>query len=268
VTSSGSVVIRLNRIGLQYRPDSPEIMRDVGLAIHQNEFVSIVGPSGCGKSSLLRMFAGLLDPTNGTVERAADTDTAAGVSRIGFVFQQPTLLPWRTAAENLTLPLELGRRSDGAVSRERISELLTLVGLSDSDAEKRPAELSGGMQMRLSLARALIVRPRLLLLDEPLAAVDDLLRTRLQEDVSRIHCEQKLTTILVTHNLHEAVFLSDRVIILNGTPARVTQDLQIPFPQPRTAAFRESRECFDIVNRLTRDLFATAASRSDDVPGS
>jgi NitT/TauT family transport system ATP-binding protein len=248
----------LQKISLQFPGSASAVLEQFSMNVYRHEFLSLVGPSGCGKSSLLRIVAGLQDVTSGTVKRMTpDLTPGHKSSEIGFVFQHPTLLPWRTAAQNLTLPLELNgmlQNSEGESLQQKVSKMLNRVGLSDADADKRPAELSGGMQMRLSLARALIVEPRLLLLDEPLAAVDDLLRTRLQEDVSRLHAEQKLTTILVTHNLHEAAFLSDRVLILGGSPAGVLSEVKIPHPQPRSAAYRESAEFFEVANQLSREL--------------
>ncbi len=241
------------------------VLGPLSTEFRKGEFVSLVGPSGCGKSTLLRLVAGLLEPSDGSVLTDFQHSTSAqenGVSagtRIGFVFQQPTLLPWRTALQNLSLPLELGPRTKSrtaSLSDAQKLDLLQQVGLGRSDADKRPNELSGGMQMRLSLARALAVNPQILLLDEPLAAVDDLLRLRLQEDVRRVHDEQHLTTILVTHNLHEAVFLSDRVLVLGGHPTRILQDVGIPCEQPRTDATRNSPQFHELVRQLGTILFA------------
>jgi NitT/TauT family transport system ATP-binding protein len=171
------------------------------------------------------------------------------------VFQQATLLPWRTAADNLRLPLELGPgRSNASLSSAEVSALLEQVGLSAGDAGKRPHKLSGGMQMRLSLARALATQPSLLLLDEPFAAVDDLLRQRLQEDLRRIQQQRSLTTVLVTHNLAEAAFLSDRVIVLAGIPASIRLESRIPAGPMRNAEFRGSPEYGESVRRLSESL--------------
>jgi NitT/TauT family transport system ATP-binding protein len=231
--------------------DHPVIER-LSLVIEPGEFVTVVGPSGCGKSTLLRVLAGLLQPTSGDVARSG---IARDPDRIGFVFQQATLLPWRTAADNLRLPLELGPgRGNASLSPADVSSLLEQVGLSAGDAGKRPHELSGGMQMRLSLARALATQPSLLLLDEPFAAVDDLLRQRLQEDLRRIQQQRSLTTVLVTHNLTEAVFLSDRVIVLAGIPASIRLESRIHAGCERQAEFRGSPEFVESVRRLSESL--------------
>lgn len=256
------MAVLLQNICLQFPGSAGELFSDLTLDVKRHEFLSLVGPSGCGKSSLLKLIAGLLVPDSGVVQLGVSEPGASdGVNpaapRIGFVFQHPTLLPWRTAAQNLTLPLELNPSltADSAKTNARISSMLNRVGLTDADAGKRPAEMSGGMQMRLSLARALIVDPDILLLDEPLAAVDDLLRLRLQEDVSRIHAEQRLTTVLVTHNLQEAAFLSDRVVILGGSPSTPAAEICISEPHPRTPEFRMAPRLFEIVNELTSSLF-------------
>ena len=242
---------------------SQPVLRHLNLTVKHGEFLTIVGPSGCGKSTVLRLIAGLLSPTAGTVQLAAAQTTGQlrparepGVPAFGFVFQQPTLLPWRTARQNLLLPLQL-ENSSASVSDQDVINMLQRVGLRQSDADKRPAELSGGMQMRLSLARALMINPDILLLDEPLAAVDDLLRMRLQEDIRRLHQELKLTTVLVTHNLSEAVFLSDRVVVLAGQPACLVSELTVSVSQARDAEFRQSIQCHNFINQLTSSMVAS-----------
>lgn len=251
-------VIELKRVAVRFANAERAVIDDFSLTIPQGEFVSLVGPSGCGKSTLLKLLAGLLEPSAGTVTRAASSD--GSMNRTGFVFQHPTLLPWRTAEANLQLPMELGRsRTALAMSSTECQELLRQVGLLASDARKRPAELSGGMQMRLSLARALATKPDVLLLDEPFAAVDDLLRLKLQEDVRRLHDERRLTSVLVTHNLHEAVFLSDRVIVLSGSPSRLGESILIDTKMSRTSAFRDASEYFDYLRAVSSALFRTPA---------
>jgi NitT/TauT family transport system ATP-binding protein len=255
-TSSAFSAPAFSMRGLSIRFPGAEyaILENLSLTVQRGEFLSLVGPSGCGKSTLLRLLAGLLHPTEGTLTKA---DNADGQSNsIGFVFQHPTLLPWRTADANLQLPLELGRfGNERPLSSAERLELLNQVGLTAGDAVKRPAELSGGMQMRLSLARALATKPDVLLLDEPFAAVDDLLRLRLQEDVRRLHEARNLTTILVTHNLHEAVFLSDRVVVLSGSPSRIQADIQVQTSLARGHAYRESAEFYACVKNVSASLF-------------
>lgn len=229
------------------------VLRDVSLSISAGQFVSLLGPSGCGKSTLLRLIAGLLTPTAGalTVSSLPPEQARKTSTRMAFVFQDPTLLPWRTVAQNLSLPLEL----QGVPTTEHaalISSSLRLIGLSDDDARKRPRMLSGGMRMRVSLARALVTSPELLLLDEPFAALDDVLRQQLNEELVRIWREKQWTAVFVTHNVAEAVFLSERVLVMSSRPGTLIADVPIPFPYPRTPELRGTAE----FARLTADLSA------------
>jgi NitT/TauT family transport system ATP-binding protein len=198
------------------------------LDIAAGEFISLLGPSGCGKSTALRIIAGLGEPTSGEVlwPGSAGADHRAD---IGFVFQEPTLMPWATVAENVWLPLRLigVGRSDAA---SRIAETLALVGLSGF-AGAYPRELSGGMKMRVSIARALITRPKLLLMDEPFAALDEITRFRLNDDVLRIRDERGCTVIFVTHSVYESVYLSDRVVVMAARPGRVLREIAIRRPE-------------------------------------
>ena len=250
----GEIAFTFQNVTQHFGAGEAPVFRDLNLSIAAGQFVSILGPSGCGKSTLLRLIAGLQTPTSGTVQHHAAADN----QRISFVFQHPTLLPWRTAEQNLRLPLELGpsdaRRSLTLNDQERRHQLLEQVGLSAQDVTKRPAEMSGGMQMRLSLARALVTDPTVLLLDEPLAAVDDFLRMRLQEDIRRLHEDRRLTSVLVTHNMQEAVFLSDQVIVLNGTPADVSASMEIKWPGVRDAAFRNSDANVGYMRELSHSM--------------
>lgn len=220
-TCSAGAELRLQNVCAGF--GDVEVLRIESLEIESGEFVSVVGPSGCGKSTLLRLMAKLLLPVSGTIQ-IQGPDGTAGICT-GFVFQDATLLPWRTAAANIRLPGEL---EDAVISSSRIHELARLVGLSASDLQKRPAALSGGMKMRVSLARALALEPQLLLLDEPFAAVDDLLRQQLQDDVLRIQKKLGLTAVMVTHNVAEAVYMGDRVVTLGGgTPATMSGTTEI-----------------------------------------
>lgn len=267
MTAERAVIMTLTNVEVSFGRGQQPMLGQVSLQVREGEFVSFVGPSGCGKSTLLRLMAGLLEPTSGTLTHLSEKNGRHSTPKIGFVFQHPTLLPWRTAMQNLVLPLELtGSRPDPGhpnpadLSPRRLLALLQQVGLHPADATKRPAALSGGMQMRLSLARALVNDPDLLLLDEPLAAVDDLLRMRLQEDVARVHREQSLTTVLVTHNLIEAVYLSDRVFVLGGTPTRLIAEMEIPFAQPRPADLRTTAGFGDLVRQLSDALLVVSQS--------
>jgi len=255
-TTERRPAFQLQNVGVHFSGSDHPTLADFSMLIERGEFVSIVGPSGCGKSTLLKLIAGLIQPTVGSLTSTSPTRADGSINRIGFVFQHPTLLPWRTAAENLRLPMELGKSTRSVqLSEADCSDLLEQVGLQRSDVRKRPSELSGGMQMRLSLARALATGPDVLLLDEPFAAVDDLLRLRLQEDVRRLHEQRNLTTILVTHNLHEAVFLSDRVIVLSPAPARILSTVAVQAAGPRNADFRESQHCFAALKSVSAALF-------------
>ena len=248
------IAFAFQQVTQQFSAGAPPIFRDLNLSIRGGLFVTIVGPSGCGKSTILRLIAGLQTPTSGSVVH----HPAATGRRVGFVFQHPTLLPWRTAAQNLCLPLELGpknsEKSFTAADGKSVISLLEQVGLAAQDAVKRPAEMSGGMQMRLSLARALATDPTILLLDEPFAAVDDFLRMRLQEDIRRLHEDRQLTTVLVTHNIQEAVFLSDQVIVFGGTPAEVMGSVTIRWQGARDAKFRDSDEYVKYTRQLNSVL--------------
>lgn len=242
-------VFRASDLRFSYSDSLSDVLRIGRLSIDEGQFVSLLGASGSGKSTLLRLLAGLRSPSAGTLQSAAGP--------AGMVFQSPNLIPWRTAWQNIRLPSELGIARDAELSH-RISELLRLVGFRDEDVHKRPAELSGGMQMRVALARALVLQPSVLLLDEPFAALDDVLRMQLEEDVRDIHDQQSLTTVLVTHNIHEAVFMSDRVLVLGDLPSRIVADIPIEADQ-RTAEFRSSSNFHQYVIDVTSELYSAAS---------
>ncbi|MBI1247093.1 ATP-binding cassette domain-containing protein [bacterium] len=218
------------------------------LDIESGGFVSLVGPSGCGKSTLLRLVAGLDEPTQGEV-----TLTDPNASEQAFVFQDANLIPWRTAKENVRLPLEL-RRTVTAEDHAAINRAIQMVGLRSEDADKYPRMLSGGMRMRVSLARAMVTRPNIMLLDEPFAALDDLLRNQLNEQLLGIWSTQRWTSLFVTHNVPEAVFLSQRVLVMRSHPGRIMADLKVPFDYPRTASLRSDPEfarfCAEVIEIL------------------
>jgi len=211
-----------------------EAVADVSFAIESGEFVALLGPSGSGKSTLLRIVAGLDRPDAGTIGLSgAET---SGRPAIGFVFQDAHLLPWRDVLGNVELPLELLGWSDDARSAAA-RDAVARVGLADA-IRRFPAQLSGGMRMRVSLARALVTRPRLLLLDEPFAALDEITRQQLDEDLRALWAQTGITVIFVTHSVAEAVFLAQRAIVLTGRPARVALDRRVDLPAERTAALR------------------------------
>jgi len=220
-------------------------LRKVDLKIKTGEFVTIVGPSGCGKSTLLRIIAGLIDPTDGGVDKPDDSMGA-------FVFQDSALLPWRTVQKNAELLMEL---EDGFSKNERVSKAssaLQQVGLTGFE-KHYPHQLSGGMKMRLSLARSLVLSPEYLLLDEPLSAVDELTREVLQEEIYTLHKKEKFTSILVTHNVSEAVFLSNRVAIMSPRPGKITHIVNIPF-NGRNQKLRSSTKFHKLVGDISGKL--------------
>jgi NitT/TauT family transport system ATP-binding protein len=208
------------------------------LDVKRGEFVSLLGPSGCGKSTALRLIAGLTTPTSGAVNVSHYTsETRAGHS-IGFVFQEPTLMPWARVRDNVRLPLKLGHMPT-AEADPRVAEALAQVGLSEF-ADAYPRELSGGMKMRVSLARALVTRPDILLMDEPFAALDEITRFRLNNDLLELWRKLNMTVIFVTHSVFESVYLSQRVVVMSSRPGRINAEFRIDTPEPRVEDFRMS----------------------------
>ncbi len=217
-------------------------LRNASFSVQQGEFISLVGPSGCGKSTILRIVAGLGSISAGEVRIAGLPPERARRERqdMAFVFQDATLLPWRTVLRNVELPLQL-RGAGKQERRARAMEALAMVGLADV-AREYPRELSGGMKMRVSIARALVARPHLLLMDEPFGALDELTRGRLNVELLRIVELAGWTVLFVTHNVFEAVFLSSRVLVMSPRPGRIVADLPIDLPYPREPALRTSLE--------------------------
>ncbi|MBI2523964.1 ABC transporter ATP-binding protein [Candidatus Peregrinibacteria bacterium] len=263
-SSSAPEAIHLKSVALAFRRDARRaplsvIQEGLDLAIHQSEFIAIVGPSGCGKTSLLRIMGGLLKthPPDTCLEgeiqiHDLEPEQAKNARMFGCAFQNPALLPWRTVLQNILLPLELGGDlSKDALTRTR--NLLQLVGLATFE-HVRPLELSGGMQQRLNLARALIHRPKILLLDEPFASLDDMTRERLNLALLEIHQTLSPTIVLVTHSLYEAAFLADRVVVLSERPARVKAVLQSPLPKKRTGTTQLERPFIEFLREL-RSIF-------------
>ena len=211
-----------------------EALGDVSFDVHPGEFVSIVGPSGCGKTTILKIVAGLLAKSAGEIQ--VDEKQFDPTREVGFVFQAASLLPWRRVIDNVLLPIEI-LRMDRAAMKTKAAELLGLVGLRDFE-DSYPNELSGGMQQRVSIARALIHDPKLLLMDEPFGALDAITRERMNLELLRIWRESKKTIIFVTHDINEALFLSDRVIVLSARPSQMVLALDIHLPRPRTLEVR------------------------------
>jgi NitT/TauT family transport system ATP-binding protein len=208
-------------------------LENVSLTIGPGELVALLGPSGCGKSTLLRVLGGLIAPSSGSVSVAGmQPDELSRLHRIGIAFQDHGLLPWLSTRANIALPFQLaGQSPDDA----RVDALLRLVGL-DGFAEARPAQLSGGMRQRAPIARALVLRPALLLLDEPMGSLDAVTRRRLTVELQHIWLADGVTTALVTHSVEEAIFLADRVLVLSARPGRVLAERPVPFSRPRNAS--------------------------------
>jgi NitT/TauT family transport system ATP-binding protein len=232
-------LIRLSEVNKRYS-NGTIALRDMNLSIGRGEFVSLLGPSGCGKSTALRMMAGLLSLSSGSIDWPEGGGAAADgrLRDISFVFQEPTLMPWCSIFDNVYLPLRIAGVSR-ARAREDVMSALAMVGLSKF-AEVYPRELSGGMKMRASIARAMITRPRLLLMDEPFAALDEMTRAKLNDDVLQLWKELGLTVVFVTHNVWEAVYLSSRVVVMAARPGRVVDDILIEGPAERDDSFRLS----------------------------
>ena len=229
-------------------------LKDMSLDVAKGEFVSLLGPSGCGKSTALRIVAGLGEPTSGTIEwPTAEVDVEGRPeTEIGFVFQEPTLMPWATVAKNVWLPLRLKGISKSAAADE-VMEALRMVGL-EQFAGAYPRELSGGMKMRVSIARALITKPKLLLMDEPFAALDEITRFRLNNDLLHLWERFGWTVIFVTHSVFESVYLSERIVVMAARPGRVFQDMKIDAPYPREDDFRTSSVYNDNCRRVSDAL--------------
>ena len=224
--------------------------------VRRGEFVSLLGPSGCGKSTALRIIAGLSEPTAGAVERPRPPAPDEAGGGIGFVFQEPTLMPWATVTRNVRLPLDL-RHWPIAKAVPRVRAALGRVGLLDF-AGAYPRELSGGMKMRVSIARALVTEPDLLLMDEPFAALDEITRFKLNDDLLSLWQTLEKTVVFVTHSVFESVYLSNRILIMTPRPGRVFTELAIDAPHPRDQGFRTSPEYAALCRRASEALAAAS----------
>jgi NitT/TauT family transport system ATP-binding protein len=231
------------------------------LTVKPGEFLTLLGPSGCGKSTVLRIIAGLTEATGGSVEwRQAGAGAADRAHQIGFVFQEPTLMPWATVAANVSLPLNL-RGIDSATAAPAVSGMLARVGLAEF-GQTYPRELSGGMKMRASIARALVTEPKLLLMDEPFAALDEITRFKLNDDLLALWRTLGKTVIFVTHSVFESVYLSSRIVVMTPRPGRVFTELAIDAPYPRDARFRTSADYAGHC-RLVSDALADAVKAGE-----
>ncbi len=229
-------------------PDGTEALRDVSFDVHKGEFVTVVGPSGCGKSTLLKVASGLIEHTSGDVE--VDRQS------LGYTFQDATLLPWRSVMRNVELLLELEGASK--VERRRIAqEHIDLVGLTGFE-EHYPKRLSGGMKMRVSLARSLAVQPKVFMFDEPFGALDEITRERLNDELLDLFIKEGFAGLFITHSIYEAIFLSTRVLVMSARPGRIVADFEIPFDYPRDTSLRYDPEFTRLAGEVSESLRASS----------
>jgi NitT/TauT family transport system ATP-binding protein len=248
---AGSIAVSLRGVTKTY-DNGVAALGPIDLEVRRGEFVSLLGPSGCGKSTALRLIAGLGAPSSGTLRVARTAAEVNGGHPIGFVFQEPTLMPWTTVRENVRLPLKLAQVPFSAANA-RADEALAQVGLSEF-ADSYPRELSGGMKMRVSLARALVTDPDILLMDEPFAALDEITRFRLNNDLLALWRSLRKTVIFVTHSVFESVYLSQRVVVMTSRPGRIAAEINVETPEPRNEEFRTSADYAGYCRRVSNAL--------------
>jgi len=246
-TQARATILRMQEVDKTFTGNVVALRR-MNMDVHQGDFISLLGPSGCGKSTALRLIAGLMRPTLGRIT----WEDGAGRDDLGVVFQEPTLMPWATVEKNVWLPFRIKGQSLSE-SRERIHDVLKLVGL-DGFADRYPRELSGGMKMRVSIARAMVTNPRLILMDEPFAALDEITRQKLNDDLLRLKAQTGATVIFVTHSVFESVFLSDRILVMAARPGRVIREIAVPAPYPRGIEWRTSPDYAAIAREASDTL--------------
>src|ERR1700741_4848257 len=254
-TALATDAVRCERVSVRFTTERGTVtaLENIDLAIPRGSFLTLLGPSGCGKSTLLRIIADLIEPTSGKISVLGDVPTRARLNRgIGFVFQDAALLPWRSVLQNVTLPLEVGggKALPGARSPQ---ELLRLVGLTGWE-QAYPHELSGGIRQRVAIARALVPGPRLLLMDEPFGALDEITRDRLNEELLQVWESTGTTIVFVTHSIYEAAFLGQKVLLLAARPGRVRELVPVTLPTPRKLAMRETQQFVELAGHLRRVL--------------
>lgn len=242
-------------------------LQDVSFTIGENEFVSIIGPSGCGKSTLLRLLSGLIKPTGGTVSILGKTPDQARQERLyAFVFQDAVMLPWRSVLKNVELSMEVLSPVEREQYRGRAGEMLKLVGLEGFEKAK-PNQLSGGMRQRAAIARALLLSPEVLFMDEPFGALDEITRGRMNQELLRIWHETKAAVVFVTHSIEEAVFLSDRILMLTPRPGTIGAVIEVKLPRPRTHEMKQGDAMFALATEVRRHLaHATAEAMTGPSP--
>lgn len=247
------VVVRLRDVGKVFA-NGTVALAGLSLDVAAGDFLSLLGPSGCGKSTALRLIAGLSRPTSGSVGWPTTALDARGLpqGQVGFVFQEPTLMPWQNVFGNVYMPLRLGGMSRRQ-ARPRVMEALAAVGL-EAFERAYPRELSGGMKMRVSIARALVTNPGLLLMDEPFAALDEITRHKLNDDVLRLWRQSGVTIIFVTHSVFESAFLSSRIVVMTPRPGRVFADMRVSAPAERDVNYRTSEDYRAVTDRVSRAL--------------
>jgi NitT/TauT family transport system ATP-binding protein len=257
---SSALLVALRGVGKVF-PSGTHALAGLDLEVRSGEFLTLLGPSGCGKSTALRIIAGLSAPTQGVVEWPYAAAPAKSESRIGFVFQEPTLMPWANVFNNVLLPLKL---KDVAAEKaaERVEAALDRVGLR-AFSGAYPRELSGGMRMRVSIARALVTEPQLLLMDEPFAALDEITRLKLNNDLLRLWRALRTTVVFVTHSVFESVYLSSRVVVMAARPGRFFAALKIDAPYPRDQNFRTSAEYAEFCRRASQELAQAMVAGGD-----